>query len=49
MSDSVLIILENLAAGISIALMGLCGARLLMRFMRVLRGEESARLYPDAE
>ena len=42
MSDSVLIILENLAAGISIALMGLCGAKLLMRFVRVLRGEEPA-------
>ena len=42
MSDSVLVILENLAAGLSIALMGLCGVKLLGRFVRVLRGEELA-------
>jgi len=42
MSDAVLIVLENLSAGLSIALMGLCGIKLLKRFMRVLRGEETA-------
>ena len=42
MHDAVLIVLENLAAGVSIALMGLCGVKLLRRFVRVLRGEECA-------
>ena len=42
MSDAALIVLENLAAGVSIALMGLCGVKLLRRFVRVLRGEERA-------
>ena len=42
MSDAVLIVMENLAAGVSIALMGVCGVRLLIRFVRVLRGREPA-------
>ena len=42
MSDAVLIVFENLAAGVSITLMGVCGVRLLLRFVRVLRGEEAA-------
>jgi len=42
MSDAALVVLENLAAGISIALMGICGVKLLKRFVRVLRGEERA-------
>jgi len=42
MSDEGLIVLENLAAGLSIALMGVCGIRLLLRFVRVLRGEEES-------
>ena len=42
MSDAALIVFEHLAAGVSIALMGLCGVKLLMRFVRVLRGEEAA-------
>ena len=43
MADWMLIVLENLGAGLSIALMGVCGVRLLIRFIRVLRGEEEAQ------
>ena len=35
-------IFERLAAGTSLVLMGLCGAFLLVRFVRVLRGQEKA-------
>ena len=42
MDDMLVYLLEQLAAGISIALMGLCGAQLAWRFARVLRGKESA-------
>ena len=42
MRDAALIVLENLAAGVSIALMGLCGVKLFRRFVRVLCGEEHA-------
>lgn len=34
--------LENLAAGVSLALMGICGVGLLVRLTRVIRGEEEA-------
>ena len=40
MDDMLAYALEQLAAGISIALMGLCGMQLLWRFIRVLRGRE---------
>lgn len=33
---------QTAAAGASIVLMGICGIRLLLRFVRVLRGQESA-------
>jgi len=46
MSDEGLIVFEYLAAGLSIALMGLCGVKLLLRFVRVLRAEESANGLP---
>ena len=42
MNDTLLIALEYAAAGASIALMGLCAARLLLRFVRVLQGSEAA-------
>ena len=42
MNDMLAVALEQLGAGISIALMGLCGVRLLMRFVRVLQGREPA-------
>jgi len=42
MHDSALIVLENLGALLSVVLMGLCGVNLLLRLMRVLRGEEEA-------
>lgn len=42
MSDALLIVLENLSAGVSIALMGICGIKLLLRFVRVLSGKEAA-------
>ncbi len=42
MLDWVLPLLETLAAGISLVLMGLCGVKLLMRFVAVLRGREEA-------
>ena len=42
MDDMLVYALEQLAAGISIALMGLCGLQLLWRFVRVLRGRELA-------
>ena len=35
-------LLEQLTAGVSIALMGLCGMQLIWRFVRVLRGKELA-------
>ena len=42
MDDALVYALELLAAGISILLMGLCGVQLLMRFVRVLTGRETA-------
>ena len=42
MSDAVVMVFEYLAAGVSIALMGICAVKLLLRFIRVLRGEEPA-------
>ena len=42
MDDMLVYALEQLAAGISIALMGLCAAALLVRFVRVIRGRETA-------
>ncbi|MBR5301539.1 MAG: hypothetical protein IKU38_01730 [Clostridia bacterium] len=42
MDDMLVAAMEQLAAGISIALMGLCGVGLLMRFVRVLQGKETA-------
>ncbi|MBQ2947363.1 MAG: hypothetical protein IJD94_00140 [Clostridia bacterium] len=36
------LIFEGLASGVSLVLMGLCGAGLLVRFVRVLRGREPA-------
>ena len=42
MDDMLVYALEQLAAGISIVLMGLCAAQLLARFARVLRGREMA-------
>jgi len=41
MDDMLAYGLEQLAAGISILLMGLCGAALLARFVRVLQGKET--------
>ena len=40
MDDTLVYALEQLTAGLSIALMGLCGAGLLARLVRVIRGEE---------
>ena len=42
MLENASMILEMTAAVISAGLMGVCGVRLLVRFVRVLRGEESA-------
>ena len=42
MDDMRVYALEQLAAGISIALMGLCAAGLLARFVRVIKGGETA-------
>ena len=42
MDDMLAYALEQIAAGISILLMGLCGAALLARFVRVLQGRETA-------
>ena len=42
MDDTLVYALEQLTAGLSIALMGLCGAGLLARLVRVIRGEEPA-------
>jgi len=55
MDDMLAYVLECLAAGISILLMGLCGAGLLARFVRVLQGKETAdglrirRFAPEGE
>ena len=43
MDDMLVYLLEQLAAGIAIVLMGLCAAQLLWRFVRVLRGREKAQ------
>lgn len=40
MDDMLAYVLEQLAAGISILLMGACGVMLLLRFVRVMRGQE---------
>ena len=42
MDDMLVYALEQLAAGISILLMGVCGVQLLGRFVRVVRGQEEA-------
>jgi len=42
MDDAMVVVLEQLAAGISIVLMGICGVQLLVRLIRVLRGQEDA-------
>ena len=42
MDDMLAYVLEQLAAGLSILLMALCGAALLARFVRVLQGRETA-------
>lgn len=42
MNDNLILVLEQLAAAVSLLLMGLCGVRLLARLVRVLRGREMA-------
>lgn len=42
MNDTLMLVLENLAAAASLLLMGVCGVRLLVRLVRVLRGQEAA-------
>lgn len=41
MNDTLMLVLENLAAAASLLLMGTCGVRLLVRLVRVLRGREA--------
>ncbi|MBR3794699.1 MAG: hypothetical protein IKK34_01545 [Clostridia bacterium] len=42
MNNTLSLVLEQTAAAVSLLLMGLCGIRLLLRLMRVLRGQEAA-------
>ena len=42
MNDTLMLVLEQLAAAVSLLLMGVCGVRLLVRLVRVLRGRETA-------
>jgi len=42
MNDTLILVLEQLAAAVSLLLMGLCGVRLLVRLVRVMRGREAA-------
>lgn len=42
MNDTLILALEHAAAALSLVLMGVCGAGLLLRLLRVLRGQETA-------
>ena len=42
MNDTLILVFEQLAAAVSLLLMGVCGVRLLARLVRVLRGREPA-------
>ena len=42
MADNISLVFEIAAAAVSVLLMGLCAARLLVRFAHVLKGTEPA-------